>query len=193
MRTVVTKVTYVRDTSEGNCPQQYQSKRFMRTGADFKWIVLCWFTSLQICVIRKFSVPFLVKRALLVKSTQLPKKGSLLYCWRNHWQNSWHERKSSGHRARTHCKWYGYCNCSWRTCQTAMLAIRSAAYIQWTWVREFSYMYLSMCYSTSTLCASPSFVVYCIRVNSTSLPAITVVKCAWIQKSTLRIPVHVQC
>jgi hypothetical protein len=64
------------------------------------------------CLLWKFSMPFLVKPASSVKSTRLLRKGSSSKCRRNHWKNSWRGRKSSELGACACCKWYGYGKCS---------------------------------------------------------------------------------
>jgi hypothetical protein len=47
--------------------------------------VLCGFTSLQMCLLWKFSMPFLMKLASSLKGIQLLKDCSP-HCQRNHWQ-----------------------------------------------------------------------------------------------------------
>jgi hypothetical protein len=47
------------------------------------------------CLFSKFSMPFFVKPASPVKSTQLLKKGSSSHCWWNCRQNSWHRQNQA--------------------------------------------------------------------------------------------------
>jgi hypothetical protein len=105
---------------------------------------------------------------------------------RNHGQNSWCWQISSSHRCCTCCKWYRYINCPWRTCHTDIHTTYSGACVWW--------MVIHLCI-INCLCIPPCSTVYhtCIRANNAGVSdtGISDVKCAWVQKSTLRIPVHV--
>jgi hypothetical protein len=133
------------------------------------WIVLCWFISHHMCLLGKFSMPFLLKPASSVKNAWLLKKGSSRHCERNHRKNFWYQWKSSGLRAHDHCKWYGYCNCSWRTCHTVVHTTCSAACMGII-LCVFHYVLFHI----NCSCTSVSSMVHHRRANITSFHVVKV-------------------
>jgi hypothetical protein len=154
------------------------------------WIVLCGFTSLQMCLLWKFSMQFLVRLAWSLKGTQLLKKDSSPHCQRNHWQKSGVSKQSTGLRACTHCKCYGHNNPPQSRACHMHGSLHSTNY----GMGILLYMSQYVPFHINCLCTSLSSAVYCKRANSTGIPEAMIngVKDAWVQKSTLRIPFHVQ-
>jgi hypothetical protein len=134
----------------------------------------------QMCLLWKFNMLFPVKPASLVKNTLLLKRESAAYCQRNHRQNSWLGQKS-------YC-WYRYSYCSPH--HSHVQHIFSSLYTM-NMVQRFSSECLSLPFHINCSCCPPCFVVNHRRSNSTGLTdvAINDVKCVWMWKSQLRIPV----
>lgn len=126
------------------------------------WIILCWFMSHHICLLCKFSMPFLVKPASSMKSTH--------NCERNHWRDSWYQWKSSRFRACDHCKWYGYCNYWWSTCHTVVHTTCSAAC-----KGVILYVPQYVLFNVNCSCTSLSSMVHHRRKNITSLHVVKLV------------------
>lgn len=51
--------------------------------------MVCGFTSLQMWMLRKCNMPFLVEPAISLKGMHLTKKGSSPHCQRNYWKDYW--------------------------------------------------------------------------------------------------------
>jgi hypothetical protein len=116
--------------------------------------------------------------ALSVKRTWLLMKGAWQHCWRNHRQNCWNGRKSSGIIACTCCIWYGYYTCSWITPHT----LACTPHVPQLVFSEHRYGNFSTLLSmrSSTACRK--------RANCTRRHDATIsrVKCLWDRKSKSR-------
>jgi hypothetical protein len=92
------------------------------------WIVLCGFTSLQMCLEPKISVLLMGKPSPSVKNMRLLKKRLSPHFRGKHWQTSWRVPESSRHGACFRCKRYGFSNCSWNTRRKRSIVFNERSY-----------------------------------------------------------------